>query len=400
MTIKMHLLKAFTGTFLFLALFSFSCNSQNNTGTHAASTTNSDLRIKINGTLKNNLVDKVYLERMSERNIPTRIDSSDISSGMNFHFDLFIPEPGIYQINIEGQQVIGLILDGGETLEVEADGLASPDKMPEYTISGSEKIETFNKIMAEVQNFGKLRQSLETDFQNAKNAKAQQELRSQYQMALNNNRETIKPLISELGTSLSGIIAANNFLTPELDGQYLSELRDKLVAEGQNHYFAKIFIETIDRQSAGMEGSPAPDFDLVNLQGEQVKLSDMRGKTVIIDFWATWCGPCIRSFPGMKQAQDKYADNPDVVFLFINTFERVAPEQWKSHVQNFVDKRGYQYLNPPLDMNNSTALAYGVEGIPAKFCIDPDGNIKHKSTGFLGTSDAVYNEMVEWVEGK
>ncbi|AWW00675.1 TlpA disulfide reductase family protein [Arcticibacterium luteifluviistationis] len=400
MNIKKYLLKTFSATFLFLALFSFSCNSQNNTDSALETTANKSLPIVINGTLKNNLVDKVYLERMSERNIPTRVDSSDISSDLKFHFDTTIPEPGIYQINIEGQQVIGLILDGGETLDVVADGLASPDKMPEYTVTGSKNIDTFNKIMTEVQNFGKLRQSLETDFQNAKNAKAQEELRGQYQMALNNNRETIKPMISDLGTSLPGIIAANNFLTPELDAPFLSELKDKLIAEGRDHAFAKIFIETIDRKSAGMEGSAAPDFDLVNLKGEQVKLSDMRGKTVIIDFWATWCGPCIRSFPGMKKAQEKYADNEDVQFLFINTFERVSEEQWKSHVQSFVEKRNYQYLNPTLDIGNNTALAYGVEGIPAKFCIDGDGNIKHKSTGFLGSSEAVYDEMVEWVEGK
>ncbi len=149
-----------------------------------------------------------------------------------------------------------------------------------------------------------------------------------------------------------------------------------------------------------MEGSPAPDFDLVNLKGEKVKLSDMRGKTVILDFWATWCGPCIRSFPGMKMAQEKYASNPNVEFLFINTFERVDPGQWKGHVQSFVDNRGFQFLNPPLDIGNQTALAYGVDGIPAKFCIDPNGNIRKKSTGFLGSSEAVYKEMVEWVESK
>ena len=68
--------------------------------------------------------------------------------------------------------------------------------------------------------------------------------------------------------------------------------------------------------------------------------------------------------------------------------------------KNLLNVGIFQYLNPPLDIRNETAIAYGVEGIPAKFCIDPTGKIKHRSTGFLGSSDAVFAEMVEWVEGE
>ncbi|MFT5884798.1 MAG: thiol-disulfide isomerase/thioredoxin [Arcticibacterium sp.] len=396
--IKTNFKKTLLGTILFFAFFSFSCNSQNNTEKEL--TEKKGLPLVINGTLKNGLVETVYLERMNERNIPSRIDSSQLSPDLKFSFNTTIPEPGIYQVNIVGQQVIGLILDGGESITLTADGLSNPEVVPQFSIQGAPNIDKFNSVMAEVQNFGKLRQSLEQDFQTAKKGSQQEELRSQYQMAFNNHRETIKPMIADLGTSLPGIIAANNFLTPEMDGQFLNELKDKLIAEGKTHHFADLFIQTINRQSVGTEGTMAPDFDLVNLSGEKVKLSEMRGKTVIIDFWATWCGPCIKSFPGMKQAQDKYADNQDVEFLFVNTFERVPQDQWISHVQSFVDKRNYQYLNPVLDIGNSTALAYGVEGIPAKFCIGPDGTIKHKSTGFMGTADAVYSEMVEWIDGK
>jgi thiol-disulfide isomerase/thioredoxin len=397
MTIKNRLTKSLSGTLFLISLFSFSCSSQDNAEN---SKTANQLSLIIKGTLKSKAVDIVYLERMNERNIPTRVDSSKVNNALNFSFNTKVPEPGIYQVNMEGQQVIGLIIDGGENITIEADGEASPDKMPQFTITGAPNIDKFNIIMTEVQNFSKLRQSLEEEFKLAKNPKDQDELRQQYQISFNNHRETIKPMIAQLGTSLPGIIAANNFLTPEMDGEFLNELKDKLNAEGKTHYFAKLFTQTIASQSIGQEGTVAPDFDLVNLKGEKVKLSEMRGKTVIIDFWATWCGPCIKSFPGMKQAKDKFANNKDVEFLFINTFERVPEEQWKGHVQDFVSKRGFEYLNPTLDIGNNTAMAYGVEGIPAKFCIDPKGNIKHKSTGFMGSSEAVYAEMVEWVEGK
>ncbi|MGR3812167.1 redoxin domain-containing protein [Jiulongibacter sp. NS-SX5] len=383
---------------LLLATFvAFSCNSQNSG--EQASVSSTELPLFIQGTVKSDYPEKVYLERMNERNIAIRIDSVELGADRKFEFDVTIPEPGIYQVNIDDQQIVGLILDGGESLTITADGEAQVDQTPAYTLEGSERINQFNAVLNEAQNFAQLRGSLEEEFKTA-NAKKQAELRQQYQMSYNNHRETIRPLIAEMGTSLAGIIAANNFLNPELDSDYMNQLKDQLIAEGKNHQFAQLFIQTVNQQSVGTEGSMAPDFELTNLAGETIKLSELRGKTVILDFWATWCGPCIRSFPGMKQAVDKYANNEDVQFLFINTFERVGEGQWKDHVKSFVDKRGYNYLNPPLDLGNATALAYGVEGIPAKFCIGPDGKIKHKSTGFLGSSQAVYEEMVEWIESE
>ncbi len=399
MSFNFRIFRPALGVLLFVFFFSISCNSQNTQKTEL-SINNNSLQVNIEGTLKSDIPKMVYLEKVNDRNITSRIDSAKIGSDKTFKLATKIAEPGILQLNIDNQQVIGLLVEGGEHLKITADGEGSDDSTPQYTIEGSDMMNKFNEVMAESQSFSARSGALKEAYGAAKTDKAKAAINGQYQAAYDEYRGKIIPMIKNLGTSLGGIIAANNFLNPELDGAFMQEYANQLKAENKNHFFAKLFMETVQRKSAGMEGSMAPDFELINLKGEKVKLSSLRGKTVILDFWATWCGPCIMSFPGMKQSQDLFANNPEVVFLYVNTFERVSAENWQSHVSSFVSKRGYEYMNPILDIGNQTALAYGVEGIPAKFCIDPEGKIKHKSTGFLGSADAIVAEMKHWVEGK
>jgi thiol-disulfide isomerase/thioredoxin len=385
----------------FLA-FGIACQSQPqsaSTETKASTTTGKAFTIK--GKLNNPVSGKVYLERMNDRNIPLKIDSVSIAADQTFSFKGNIPEPGIYQVNIANQQVIGLIMDGGETLNIVADGVSTPDKAASFSVDGSPAMAKFNQIVAEAQKFRQTQVTLQEQFEAATKKKDQKrikELQAQYMAAEETYGNTIKPIITELGTSLAGLIAINNFLNPEKDFETFAKTAELLQKEGQNHFFAKLFIEDVKRRSAGSVGSMAPDFNLTDLSGKSVKLSELKGKTVILDFWATWCGPCINSFPGMKQAMEKYKNNPDVQFLFVNTFERVDQSQWKTTVNNFVNQRGFNTFPIIFDMGGEVALNYGVNGIPAKFCIDKEGKIKFKSTGYMGSNELIVQEMTKWIE--
>lgn len=109
---------------------------------------------------------------------------------------------------------------------------------------------------------------------------------------------------------------------------------------------------------------------LKRADGSSISPEEWKGKVVFIDFWATWCGPCIRSFPGVQKLYDKYKNNPNVVFAIINVWERV--EDRFASVRTFLDKNAYTF---PIyfDLKDEMVKGYGVTGIPSKFILDKQG---------------------------
>jgi len=140
---------------------------------------------------------------------------------------------------------------------------------------------------------------------------------------------------------------------------------------------------------------PAPDFTLLNLSGEEIQLSKLKGKTIVVDFWATWCNPCLVSFPGMQKTVTKLQDDTDITFLFLNTWENVADK--KTHVTQFIEKNKYTF-NVLMDEQNEVVAKYKVEGIPTKFVIDKDANIRFKSVGFAGNTEKMVEELLMMIE--
>ena len=133
-------------------------------------------------------------------------------------------------------------------------------------------------------------------------------------------------------------------------------------------------------------GSPAPEIVLKDLQGRDVKLSDLRGKIVLVNFWATWCKPCKEEMPAMQASYDKLRDKGFVV-LAVNELEDTA------RVAEHIRTHGHTF-EVVMDHNNQVANVYGVVGLPASFLIDPQGIVRERISGSLLTESRI-EEMVK-----
>lgn len=126
-----------------------------------------------------------------------------------------------------------------------------------------------------------------------------------------------------------------------------------------------------DETRAATVGSMAPDFTLSNLQGKKVALSDFRGKTVYLEFWATWCGPCRKEMPKLKELEEQY--NGDLVVLFVSLDED------RSTWSNYLTGSGETAPNHLYAAGNMSkaeiAKQYGVRTLPSVFVISPCGEL-------------------------
>jgi peroxiredoxin len=129
----------------------------------------------------------------------------------------------------------------------------------------------------------------------------------------------------------------------------------------------------------------APDFTLESLDGDALTLSDLRGQVVVIDFWATWCSPCVEALDYLQQIHEQYADQ-GVVVLAIDI------EETREEIAPFVADHGYT-MTVLLDRDSRVSERYGVQGIPHTLVVDREGEL-HYALGGARDVEELLGELV------
>ncbi len=125
------------------------------------------------------------------------------------------------------------------------------------------------------------------------------------------------------------------------------------------------------------EGDMAPDFTMNTLDGKEVKLSDYKGKKVVLNLWASWCPPCKAEMPHMQKYYEENKDKKNVEILAVNL---TTMEKDQSNIQSFVDDYGLTFPIP-LDESGDIGVAYQAFSIPTTYMIDTTGVIQKKIVG-------------------
>lgn len=137
-------------------------------------------------------------------------------------------------------------------------------------------------------------------------------------------------------------------------------------------------------------GEEAPDFSLATFSGEQIKLQDLRGKIVVLNFWASWCKPCEQEAADLQAAWEMYEPRGDVLFLGVDYVDT------ETEALQYLTKFNITYPNGP-DLGQTIYTAFRASGVPETYFIDRDGMITHTKIGpFTSLSEitAVIDSMV------
>jgi peroxiredoxin len=361
---------------VFVACFSCSSTSKDEQKTEAADQNQAAWIVTVKGAVAFPQQGKIAIQQIKDGGIGWQ-DTIMLSSKNKFAKKVKLSEPGYYKINFYNRQVVDFILYKNN-IEILADG---NDPRGNVEIKGSPEIDVIRKVQFILQRVeaspevAKLTQEYNVASQTQNDARMKA-LRSQYMEILKKSQDSVATIIRNEPPSLGVINMLEGGTVLDRDrfmDTYIA-VAEKLKKEWPNFSVAKTFVESVDKLKALAIGQIAPEIALPDTTGQIVKLSSMRGKYVLLDFWAKWCGPCRQENPNVVSAYKKFKDKGFTVFGVSLDRNR---QDWINAIK--ADGLTWTHVSDLKYWNSQAAQAYSISSIPFSLLLDPDGKIIAKN---------------------
>jgi peroxiredoxin len=346
----------------------------------------------VTGTIANNTAKTIYLERIPATMQPVIVDSAKISGNGNFSLESESGESVVFNLRLDQNNypVASVINDADKVkvnielgknntefaVDYKVEGSPASKQMKDFMYRFNTDLKSLYTVVRKIDTLQRqgVSDSVLTGLQ-GEQKKLAEDARAYAVNAFKNAKDPAL-IMFELGYYQSTSNGSGLGLIPLTDAEVVSVVNEA-AKNYPTHQAVAAIKNSLDQQMQQAEksnwvGKEAPDFAMPDANGKEVKLSSFRGKYVLVDFWASWCGPCRQENPNLVNAYNQFR-NKNFTVLGVSLDRPGQKDKWLQAIKD--DKLAWTNISDLQFWNSPVVALYGFDGIPFNVLVDPQGKV-------------------------